>query len=169
MNLITQTSWSNIYSVGHKKIDEEHKKIFYIYDKLFYAPSIMSNIKEILTELVEYTKTHFQNEEKFMLQCNYHGLIPHKKEHKRLTKSLGQFIRQIPLYEPQELKDAIFEFVDLHFINHILKDDKQFHHFRRPLHELKQNFKWQNLYAVGEKSIDKEHKGFLKLLIELFI
>ena len=82
--------WSDQLSVEIRQIDDQHKKLIAIVNTLFDAMS-QGKAKEVMgkvfTELVQYTKTHFQTEERLMQQYAYPDFAAHKKEHDDLTKT----------------------------------------------------------------------------------
>ena len=58
--------WKSVYSIGHKDIDHEHKKLFKLAHKALKSSDTKDEILSIINELVSYTKVHFKNEEKYM-------------------------------------------------------------------------------------------------------
>ncbi len=72
--------WDDAYSLGIKNIDDQHKKLFDIVDKIFSlqeSKDVKGNIRTILHELFEYIKVHFKDEEEFMKSINYPDLAYH--------------------------------------------------------------------------------------------
>ena len=67
-------SWKDSLNVGIVEIDEQHKKLVGLINKLFEA---MANgksseiMKSVLGELSNYVNTHFATEEKLMKQFGY--------------------------------------------------------------------------------------------------
>ncbi|RXJ54541.1 bacteriohemerythrin [Candidatus Marinarcus aquaticus] len=163
MTIISPQSWSRVYSVGHKKIDNEHKIIFLLCDKLIYHAEDMNTIKEVLKEIIDYTKTHFKHEEKYMVEIAYPEFLTHQKEHKKLVRFLANFIENIGHYSRFEIKEALLDFIQSYFVGHILEHDKKFFHFRRPIHDLKKIFMWQDVYRVGHEKIDYEHQKLFEI------
>ncbi len=67
-------TWDDKYSVGISSIDEEHKKLIDIINKVIDAKQHTDNsieITEILNEMNNYVLTHFANEETYMIKYNY--------------------------------------------------------------------------------------------------
>ncbi|MFH0878374.1 MAG: bacteriohemerythrin [Lentisphaerota bacterium] len=83
-------NWTDQLSVNIRQIDDQHKKLVSIINTLFDAMS-QGKAKDVLgkvfNELIQYTKTHFQNEERMMQQYSYPDFAAHKKEHDDLTKT----------------------------------------------------------------------------------
>ncbi|MEQ1630208.1 MAG: bacteriohemerythrin, partial [Gallionella sp.] len=79
-------AWSEKYSVNIKAIDEQHKELVNILNRLFVAVSKREGdlvIAAILDALINYTQTHFALEERLMSQAKYKDLVPHIAEHKK--------------------------------------------------------------------------------------
>ena len=69
------------YSVSVPSIDIQHKKLVDLINKLhngMMTGTAKSLIKEIITELVDYTKTHFKYEEELLIKCGYDEFEQHK-------------------------------------------------------------------------------------------
>ncbi len=83
--------WTDQLSVHIRRIDDQHKKLISIVNTLFDAMS-QGKAKEVmgkvLNELIQYTRTHFQTEERLMQQYGYPDLAAHKKEHDELTRTV---------------------------------------------------------------------------------
>jgi hemerythrin len=78
---------------------------------------------ELLSQLLEHTRTHFAYEEQLMSQYNYPGYEAHKSEHNRLMQHLVNFVER---YENGELLLSFFVVLELKewATVHIEKSDK---------------------------------------------
>lgn len=150
--------WDRAYSIGHEKIDNEHKRIFELTSEILKYKNDPSKIQKIIKELILYTRTHFLNEENYMRSIEYSSFEEHKKEHKTLVNQLGLIVKNINKESIETIAYEINKFIHTKILNHILIDDKKFHHFRKSRDELKNSFKWSSNYKVFEEMIDKEHK-----------
>ena len=87
-------SWKDSLNIGVGEIDEQHKKLVALINKLFDAMS-QGKSKEImqavLSELSNYVITHFATEEKLMKQLGYEDYDYHKQEHKFFIDKLNEF------------------------------------------------------------------------------
>ena len=76
--------WEEKYSLNIAIIDEQHKKIIELLNKLFDAIAIDQVSKvlvPIIEEIVAYSDYHFVTEEFFMTTHRYPEYAEHKKEH----------------------------------------------------------------------------------------
>ncbi len=120
--------WSEKMSVGNLIIDQQHKTLVDLVNKMYDAVSKGKGdeaVKEVLPELVNYTKTHFDYEENFMKQTSYPNLAQHHKLHQDLIRhaydindniQTGQFFSSVTV--TGFLKDWL--------MNHILKEDMKY-------------------------------------------
>ncbi len=89
--------WSPEYSVNIKTIDDQHRELVNILNRLFIAVSKREGDKAIagiLDALVTYTQTHFALEERLMQQANYKDFEAHKVEHQKLLDQLDHLCRK---------------------------------------------------------------------------
>lgn len=83
--------WSKDFSVGIDKIDEQHKKLFNLINRLNSCIGQKESdecAERILNEIVDYTNYHFDYEEKFLEENNYNEVIGHKIIHKKFIARL---------------------------------------------------------------------------------
>lgn len=79
--------WDAGYSVGIKSFDDQHRQLFDIINKLYtlIVDRKVSGGKErlaaVLAEILDYTKKHFEAEEREMKAAGYPDYEKHKKEH----------------------------------------------------------------------------------------
>jgi hemerythrin len=78
--------WHNSYSIGIPLIDEQHKELINLTNKLYESTlGSMSNSKVVFMRTirgaVDYVGYHFSTEEMVMQRVHYPDLPTHKKEH----------------------------------------------------------------------------------------
>lgn len=119
------------YSVGIESIDEQHKKLINILNDLHDAMKEgkgREQINKTLSDLIEYTKTHFAYEEDLMKIHKYGGDISHKKDHSELIKAINQFQKRLnegSITLTIEVKDFLRNWL----LDHIGKRDKELGQF----------------------------------------
>lgn len=87
-------NWGPKLLVGVKQIDEQHKKLVDIVNKLNDA-MVAGHGRELigptLAELVRYTQYHFGVEERLMAAHHYEHTAEHKAQHEKLLRDVGEF------------------------------------------------------------------------------
>jgi len=77
-------TWNDSYDTGIRIIDSQHKRLIAILNELFAAmekgqgSAIMA---KLLTDLNNYTVTHFSTEEELLKKSGYSDFAAHKKLH----------------------------------------------------------------------------------------
>jgi hemerythrin-like metal-binding domain len=85
--------WDDKYSVGIQTIDEQHKEIFRILDKLYSLLKTGKSdnlLNEIIPELENYTIFHFQREEFYFGKFGYSESDEHIFEHEEFIKKMRE-------------------------------------------------------------------------------
>jgi hemerythrin len=125
MALIT---WNESYSVKVKQFDDQHKKLIDMVNELHDAMKVGKGkdlLEKILAGLIQYTVTHFANEERLMKQHNYPGYEQHKKEHHLLTLQVKDV--QKKYHEGDAvLSQSVLTFLKEWLQNHIKGTDKNY-------------------------------------------
>lgn len=89
--------WTEDLSVGVDQIDKQHQIWFKKANDLFEAGmqgKASTIISQMLDFLDDYTKTHFHDEEKYMLEINYPGLEAQKRFHKAFIDELARIKKE---------------------------------------------------------------------------
>lgn len=118
------------YFTGIDFIDEEHSMLFSIADKAYdlltndFIPDKYDYIMEVIKELKDYTKYHFDHEETYMNSIGYKRILSQKVAH-------DDFIEKINSIDSDNIdenqKDALLElleFLTTWLVEHIYKKDK---------------------------------------------
>jgi len=91
-------TWDSSYSVKVAELDDHHQKLFSLINALYDAMRVGKGravLGQIVTELGDYTQTHFQAEEALMEQANYPALDGHRAEHRRFIAQVSQFKKDL--------------------------------------------------------------------------
>lgn len=160
-------TWSDSYLLGDSTIDEEHKQLFNLTEKLFNCQNDQNEVMGVLKELIKYTKFHFAHEEQFMKSIDFQYLEQHKSLHESIVKKLTSYIELKNSMEPKEFAQKLALFVKENIVHHILTEDKRVHHFRRDTNELKALFNWKDQYKINHDKIDKEHQVLFQLALKV--
>ena len=118
--------WKDSYSVGIKKVDEQHKRIVGYLNDLYEsmrAGKGQETLGTVLKDLVEYTKTHFATEESLMKLYKFPNFEEHKKKHEKMTEHVLKLNRKFvsgDLSSPIQITN----FLKGWLAKHILETDK---------------------------------------------
>lgn len=120
--------WDERYSVGIQEIDEQHKQIFAILDKLYNLLKVGQTdyvAAQIIPELEEYTIFHFEKEEQLLGRYHYSEVEEHIQEHENFKLRLREIkdeIRSGRVTLGFELMIFLKKWID----HHILVVDKHY-------------------------------------------
>ncbi|MDD2895205.1 MAG: bacteriohemerythrin [Aliarcobacter sp.] len=167
--------WKSEYNISNFKIDKEHQKLFTIareamnVSKLKDDAEVKTKLKEIISKLFDYVKTHFSNEQKYMEEIDYPELENHKILHKNMLIMLTTLISELNKLELEDIEKSLFNFIEEYFIRHIVLEDKKIQLWNTSLEDLKKNFGWKEIYSVGNVEIDREHKKLFDIAQDAFM
>ena len=82
--------WNDSLSVKVKEIDEQHKNLVEIVNKIYECKD-SKKISNLLNELVEFTRVHFSTEENYFEKYNYPDKEHHMDEHANLIEKVLHF------------------------------------------------------------------------------
>ncbi len=120
--------WTNSLNIGVDRVDMQHKKLCDYINSLHKAiqnGDDKKRIAQLLAVLLEYTETHFQEEEALFGNSTY----PHTREHKKLHKS---FVQKLVEFQDRLTKDSgslsmdLLIFLKDWLLKHIMGTDKQY-------------------------------------------
>lgn len=124
--------WKDEYSIGKKFIDEQHKKLFDIANKMDallknnFSIDKYDKIIDLIEELKDYTIFHFKEEEEYLLKHKYKKFLSHKVEHDEFIKKFSEIdFKRIDEGQDEYIRET-FEFVYNWIVDHILKRDKEY-------------------------------------------
>ena len=119
------------FLTGIEMIDREHKRLFEIAENLYqlkcreYVTDKYDHIREILTELRDYTMTHFEHEEAYMKSISYKRMFSQLSQHDALRETIsGWDLDAIDEDQDEAIGDMLNLSTDW-LVNHILNEDKR--------------------------------------------
>ena len=118
--------WHELYSVGVKEIDDQHKELFVLIKalrELSDGSGDPAAYKKGLGDLISRARLHFEKEEALLAQHGYPRLSGLHGEHQKLLDQLGARVEGAPAAYTAEtfFKDWL--------ISHTLLEDRQFRDF----------------------------------------
>ena len=124
-------SWNDKLSVGVCILDDDHRHLVEMVNKLFdgmRAGHAKAVLGPILDDLVEYTKVHFAHEEEFFAKTQYPDASTHKAEHDKLTRQVLDIQTRCKAGALGILSLEVMEFLKTWLVNHIQVEDKHYTH-----------------------------------------
>lgn len=125
MDLFT---WNDSYSVKVELCDAQHKKLFEIINRLADAMRMGKGrevVSRTVAELLQYTRTHFQQEEALLRKASYPQLASHEELHRKFVADVEALSQQTRDGQAANAV-AVLQLLRDWLINHIHKVDKQY-------------------------------------------
>jgi len=124
--------WSNTMSVKIASIDEQHKKLVVMLNKL-HESIAKDNSKDVLVKVFEglalYTTEHFAYEEKLFREFGYEGIDKHIKEHQYLLQQVHDLKHKMENDEGFMLDLEVMDFLKNWLTDHIMGSDNDYSAF----------------------------------------
>ena len=120
--------WDKRLETGHSKIDEQHKSLIEILNRLHEAMKLgkgKGEVEGILVFLKDYTVTHFAMEEGLMLQHSYSGAVKHKEIHADLVRQVVELVGKFQ-NGSATLTLPVMKFLEEWLTQHIQGEDYRF-------------------------------------------
>lgn len=120
--------WKDAYSVQVPEIDEQHKRLVAIINRLQDAMlqgKGRAVIESVLSDLEDYTRTHFTFEEELLAKSGYPKFMAHEAQHSGFIAKLTQ-LRDEYRSGSITMSVQVMEFVRDWLTQHILQDDKAY-------------------------------------------
>ena len=123
--------WNQNYLINNSKIDNQHKKLVDILNRLYDAMKVGKGndiLSGVIKELIDYTKVHFSEEEKLMIESKYPSYSSHFKEHSAFITKVEAVYKDFNSGKVG-LSLELMQFLKDWLSNHILGVDKKFGEF----------------------------------------
>jgi|SaaInl7_135m_RNA_FD_contig_21_2275386_length_587_multi_9_in_0_out_0_1 hemerythrin len=120
--------WQDSWSVGNSSLDEDHKRLIGIIQKVEQARTGSLDILEVVSDMEAYTKYHFAREEKLMEEANISDLEEHKKLHQSFVEWISTVRRTFAISQTARsvLIDTVDDFLQDWLKTHILTVDMKY-------------------------------------------
>ena len=159
-----QLEWKEEFDIGVKIIDEEHRRLFKIINKLFALGEEERKSKKACQEGIKYFKEHamrhFEDEEKYMELIAYEDLAMHRRIHRGFRENTLPALEQ-ELAREGYSSDSVDHFLAVcagWLIGHTLTEDQAIGGEKES--------KWGDL--LSEKEISSLKRVISKLLYDMF-
>jgi hemerythrin-like metal-binding protein len=128
-----EIEWHESHSVGVPSIDEQHKRLVALTNRLFLA--IMDDAGEealegVLNDLADYAVYHFTHEEELLRMHGYPEelLDEHRAEHQALTDEVHRYIARYR-EDPGNLDLSVYVFLRDWTHEHMSRSDSRYSEF----------------------------------------
>ena len=119
--------WRSRMSVGVERIDEDHRQLIRCLNELDQAINHAQydprTVAKTLLRLVEYTKSHFDREEKLMQAVDYPDFAAHKRQHDAARQALHEVSREFMATQTKAAAERIYDFTADWLLHHIVMID----------------------------------------------
>lgn len=120
--------WYKRYSVNNSELDEHHKALFDIFNRLHdncLGQDKDHCIDPIIEELLSYSNYHFSAEEQHMRNIGYTEIDRHISEHRGFTQRTLELQQAADKDEPEATKELI-AFLGKWLLHHVIEEDKKY-------------------------------------------
>ncbi len=123
--------WNDELSVGIEEIDEQHKVLVGLINRMHDAIHQRHGsdvVEGILAELAEYTRIHFAVEESLMRLLNFPGYEEHRDLHEELIDQMVDLQQKIAEGK-HSIGFELMHFLKVWLSKHIMEEDMQYSGF----------------------------------------
>ena len=122
-------TWNDVYSVGFEPIDNQHKELVKIINKLFEeckqgGPVAERAFLQTVKEAADYSREHFSNEDNYMAQAGFPKLFEHRKQHDEFLNAVLKSMHEFKAGKSNPIELA--RFLKNWLLTHIAESDKQY-------------------------------------------
>lgn len=117
--------WSPRLTLGLEQIDEQHKWLIRLVNRLQQAVEDKASPDELLRvfeEMLDYARTHFRDEEQYMRDMGYPDGDDHAAQHRALTDEIAHLHRNLAAGE-YVTATAAYELMKHWLVKHIIGHD----------------------------------------------
>lgn len=119
--------WYDNYNIGVPQVDKQHRQLAKTITKLQDSLAngrVTPATGEALKFMVDYTKQHFQDEEKLMEEIQFEEISHHKELHRKLVNQVVEILTSLKKGKQIDSFQLI-DFLTDWLINHIVHEDKK--------------------------------------------
>jgi hemerythrin-like metal-binding protein len=124
-------NWSPKYSVGVEIIDEQHKRLVLMLNRLIGSKEATTNseiVSDVITQMTKYAEDHFKLEEDLMAEFGFPLLDQHRQSHDKYRKKVVDLCTAVLLDVPI-VPQVMLNYLVKWWENHILHEDMEYKSF----------------------------------------
>lgn len=128
---MAQIIWNDSYSVHNADMDAQHKEWIAIHNRLDQillhgsGSDVSVAAAEALQAMQDYAGYHFRQEEKYLKEINYPGLVAHRRLHTDFDDQLYNYGRQLRNGQ-LILNSELMAILKNWLLNHIMQEDQKY-------------------------------------------
>lgn len=122
---MTIRQWDDSLLVGIEAIDDQHRQLFDIMEKvrgLIPTDSDNPEVGGLLKEMITLTQAHFRDEERLMEEMRFPDRERHKRLHRDISARIVAMLEKLKAGEDFGAKDLL-EFIERWQIEHVQAED----------------------------------------------
>ncbi len=123
--------WQDSFSVGITAMDLQHRQLVAMVNQLYEAMQTGKGdvvVKTLLPNLAQYTRSHFNTEEKLMHDVGFPGIAAHQAEHVKLNLQVSDLLDRVKAGK-MVATVSLATFLKDWLTKHILGNDMQYGKF----------------------------------------
>jgi hemerythrin-like metal-binding protein len=120
-------TWYKMYSVNDDVLDEQHKTLFGIFNKLYDScvkKEIGSAFDNLVDELISYAGYHFSTEERYMEEAGYEDIERHRQEHLSFSQRTMQ-LKHTDESDKDDLAKELIVYLGNWILHHVIEEDRK--------------------------------------------
>lgn len=124
-------NWKNEFSVGIQEMDDQHKKLLSMINRLIAEQKTLTDpktIADLLTEMTDYAQVHFRAEEYLMAEYGYDQKAKQEIQHQAFIDKTISFYSASDI-GPNILSAALLDYLGTWLVTHILHEDMKYKDF----------------------------------------
>lgn len=112
--------WVSDLDTGISAIDDQHKRLLHYINQLA-GDLDRAAVGRVLSDLVDYTVSHFAFEESLQVQAGYSHVRAHKDVHDKFIEHVASFVERHE--KGEDVVEDLYIMLSTWLINHIKRDD----------------------------------------------
>ncbi len=121
-----EIAWSEAFCIGHETIDKQHRRLVDMVNRLIANPRATTGsqtVTDVLDEMTEYVRVHFDYEERLMREIGYPQLEWHVAQHRAFEMKTSALIRSATL-NADSVPVVVLNYLRDWLTRHILETDR---------------------------------------------
>ena len=132
-DIMERILWTENFSVGVARLDDQHKRLVQMINRLIAEPRLTTEsetISSLLSEMTSYARKHFSAEEELLRRHHYPRLEEQVAEHQAFQKKTTDFCSATMLHV-RVVPETLLHYLSDWLVHHILKTDMAYKPFFR--------------------------------------